>query len=67
MMQAVTTKAKRDTTARFYSAIKADYFKLKKVQKKGVQLYSDEYIKAELAEKYYRHPSTIENILFNRV
>jgi hypothetical protein len=67
MMQAVTIKAKKDTTARFYGAIKADYRKLKEVRKKGAQLYSDKYILAELAEKYFRQPSTIENILFNRV
>ena len=47
--------------------IKRDYWKLHDKKKYGVRIYTDDYIFARLAEKYALAPSTIEQIVFERI
>ncbi len=57
---------KKPQTLRFYDAIKREYLRMRNVKKNNVRLYSDEYILATVADKFYRSPRTIENIVFDR-
>jgi len=64
----VTEKpARKPHTDRFYALIRSDYHKMKAVKKYGVSMCSQDYIFGVLADKYFRSPKTIENIIFNRV
>lgn len=60
-------KTKKDRTQLMYEDIRAEYKKLSDVKSHGVQKYSHDYIVITLANKFYRSPKTIENIIFNRV
>lgn len=57
----------KPSTERFYHDVRSEYKRLSEVKRKGVQFYHRDYIMAYLAEKFYRSPKTIENILFHRV
>lgn len=58
----------KDTTEAFYAKVREDYAKMISVKsKKGNQVFEQDYIFEQLAEKYFRSPKTIENIVFNRV
>ena len=60
-------KTKKDRTQQMYEDIRAKYRELCDVKSHGVQKYSHDYIVITLANKFYRSPKTIENIIFNRV
>lgn len=57
----------KPNTERFYQDVREEAARMRNVKKLGVQFYSNDYIKAYLAEKFYRSAKTIENILFHRV
>lgn len=59
-------KAKKGTTQLFYEAIEREYFRLIAIKDNNVRKYSEEWVMAELAKKFYREPRTIENILYGR-
>lgn len=54
-------------TIRLHQDIKADFDKMSAAQDFGVQKYSNEHILHYLAQKYYKSPKTIENIVFGRI
>ncbi|AOR29558.1 hypothetical protein FORMB_25410 [Formosa sp. Hel1_33_131] len=54
----------RDTTIRLYEAVREEHQRLCNVKSFGVQKYSNAYIKAALAKKFYKTTKTIEDILF---
>lgn len=58
---------KKETTERLYEDIRREYMKWLNKTKDGVRVYSDEYILACIANKFYKSSKTIENIVFNRV
>lgn len=59
---------RKKTTQAFYQAIRKDYMEMRKEDDKyGVRKYSDAYIFEVLAEKYFRSPKTIENIVYHRI
>ena len=59
---------RKKTTKALYQAIRSDYAALSKEDDKyGVRKYSDAYIFEVLAEKYFRSPKTIENIVYHRI
>lgn len=58
---------KKELTQKFYSDVQKEYKRLKGKKKMGIPFYSEAYILALLAEKFYRSPKTIENILYGRV
>ena len=57
----------RELTDRLYHDIKHDFDKFSNVKEFGVQKYSMAWVLAKIADKYYKSPKTIENIVFNRV
>lgn len=57
----------KDNTQRLYDAVKKDYFKLADVKEFGVKKFTDSWIFGKLANKFYKSPKTIENIVFSRV
>lgn len=58
---------KRQSTQRFYEAIRTEYRRLSEVTEYGKPKYSYERILAELSVRFFREEKTIENIIFNRV
>ena len=58
---------RRESTLRLYDSIRAEYTRMMGVKRNGVRLWTQEYILQELADKFYKSPKTIENIIFNRV
>lgn len=58
---------KKPSTQRLYEDVRREYLVWLNKRKNGVRVYSDEYIFAVVAEKFYKSPKTIENIVFNRV
>lgn len=56
-----------ERTQRLYSDIREEYHRLRAVREHGVRKYSDDYILAVVAKKFYRSPRTISNIVFHRV
>lgn len=54
-------------TLRMYEDIRKAYHKLMGVKKRGVRLYNESYVLAEVAYMFYKSPKTIENIVYNRV
>jgi hypothetical protein len=58
--------AKKERTIALHDEIKKDFNKLSGVKEKGVIKYSVEYVLNSLAQKYFKSPKTIENIVFNR-
>lgn len=63
----LATKTKKDRTQQMYEDIRTKYRELSDIKSHGVQKYSHDYIVITLANKFYRSPKTIENIIFNRV
>ncbi len=53
--------AVRTTTQRLYKTIRKDYADLV-----GENKYRTEYIIQKLADKYFKSPSTIENIVYTK-
>lgn len=64
-MQEVKTKKER--TNKMYNDIRQEYKKMSDIKSFGVSKYSHDYIVVTLANRFYRSPKTIENIIFNRV
>lgn len=60
-------KTKKARTQEMYEDIRKKYKELSEIKSHGVQKYSHDYIVITLANKFYRSPKTIENIIFNRV
>lgn len=60
------SKTIKPTTAKMYEAIKDDFYKMSEIVEYGVKKYTTAYIMNKLAEKYYKSPKTIENIVFER-
>lgn len=58
---------KRPQTIKLHQDIKAEFNKLSNLREFGVQKHSVEWILNKVAEKFYKSPKTIENIVFNRV
>jgi hypothetical protein len=58
--------AVRQSTINLHNSIKQDFNKLINVKEFGVSKYTVQYILNTLAEKYYKSPKTIENIVFER-
>lgn len=46
--------------------IQDEYWKMKDKKDEGVQIYSNEYIIAKLANKFFLAPITVEKILFTK-
>lgn len=61
-----TKTHQKPVTQLFYDAVRKEFSKLSEVKELGVKKYSNDYILAKLAEKFYRSPRTIENIVFYR-
>lgn len=59
--------AVRPQTIELYQAIRKEFDRLSNVKKHGVKQYSNEYILATVAAKFFKSPKTVENIVFNRV
>lgn len=59
--------AVRPQTIKLHQDIKSEFDKLSNVREFGVQKHSVEWILNKVAEKFYKSPKTIENIVFNRV
>lgn len=57
----------KNTTQKFYDTVREEYHKLKGKKKYGVTVYTTEYVMHELANKFFRSPATISNIVFHRV
>lgn len=57
----------RERTLAFYQLVKTDYSKLANKKESGVRVYSHEFIISRLAKKHFRSPTTIENIVFDRI
>jgi len=58
--------AVREQTIRLHKDIKAEFDKLSSVKEYGVKKYTLDYVLHVLAQKFYKSPKTIENIVFNR-
>lgn len=66
-MTSAPAKAKKPQTQQFYEAVNREFARLNSVRKNGVKLYSEEYIIATLAGKFFRAEKTILNIVYGRV
>lgn len=56
----------KSETYRLHEDIKIAFDKLSSVKEYGVQKNSTEWIMNHLANKFYKSPKTIENIVFGR-
>lgn len=59
--------AVKETTKDFYREVRKDFEKLASKKEYGVIKYKKDWCLAKVAKKHRRAPSTIENIVFNRV
>jgi uncharacterized metal-binding protein len=59
--------AAKQKTNEFYNSIRNEYDRLLKITEFGVQKYHDNWIKAKLADTFFREIKTIEDIIFYRV
>jgi acetate kinase len=57
----------KETTKSLHKDIRQEYEKLNNIREFGVKKYSEKYILAKVAEKFYKSPKTIENIVYHRV
>ena len=57
----------KESTEQLYNAIRQEYNKLCGVKEHGVQKYSNAWILKNLATKYFKSSTTIENIIHYRV
>ena len=62
-----TVGAVKPRTQKMYEDVRLEYKKLSEIKLHGVSKYSHDYIVVLIANKFYRSPKTIENIIFNRV
>lgn len=60
-------KKTKPTTEKRYEAVRLEYKRLSEIKEFGVQKHSFDWIVANVAQKYYYSPATVENIIFNRV
>ena len=60
-------KTKKEHTNKMYEDVRHEYKKMSDIKCHGVSKYSHDYIVVILANRFYRSPKTIENIIFNRV
>ena len=58
--------AVRAQTQRLHQDIKREFDRMSSDKALGVQKYTTDFILATLAQKFYKSPKTIENIVFNR-
>ena len=58
--------AAKATTIRLHNDIKKEFYRMSAIKEYGVQKFSIDYILNEIANKFYKSPKTIENIVFNR-
>jgi len=56
----------RKTTAELHEAIRAEHERLTNVKELGVQKYSNTWIRNKIAEKFFKSPVTIDNILWSK-
>ena len=63
----VEAKSKKECTNKMYEDVRHEYKKMSDIKCHGVSKYSHDYIVVVLANRFYRSPKTIENIIFNRV
>ncbi|CAA0260126.1 hypothetical protein [Tenacibaculum maritimum] len=57
----------KESTKKLHNDIRKEYQKLASIQEFGVQKYSDSWIRAKVAQKFYKSPTTIEKIVYFRV
>lgn len=62
----IERKIKPDTE-RMYEDVRKEYKTLSEIKEYGVQKHTFHWIVQRIAEKFYKSPKTIENIIFNRV
>ena len=60
-------KNKKERTNKMYEDVRLEYKKMSDIKCHGVTKYAHDYIVVVLANRFYRSPKTIENIIFNRV
>lgn len=58
--------AVREQTLRLHQSIKDEFDRLSNVKEYGVSKYTNQYILNKIADKFYKSPKTIENIVFGR-
>lgn len=58
----------RKTTQELYQTIREEYKRMSAPDKRfGIQKYTDRYIFAKIAKKYFRSVATIEAIVYGRL
>jgi len=57
----------REATLKLHAEIRKDFHKMSNIIEKNTQKFSTQYIINSIADKYFKSPITIENIVFNRV
>lgn len=57
----------RPQTIKLHSDIKTEFDRLSNIREFGVRKHDIQWILNKVAEKFYKSPKTIENIVFNRV
>lgn len=57
----------KENTRKLYNDVKNDFSSLQSVREHGVQKYTTKYLVRKLAAKYYKSPTTIENIIYGRI
>lgn len=58
--------ATRTQTIRLHQDIKKEFDKLSRIEEFGVQKHSTLWILSAVAQKFYKSPKTVENIVFGR-
>ena len=58
--------AVKQNTVRLHEDIRKEFNKISNVREFGVQKFTLEYALAVVANKFYKSPKTVENIVFNR-
>ena len=56
----------KDSTKKLHSDIRREFHKLASIREFGQKKYTDSWIRAKLAAKYYKSTVTIEHIVFFR-
>ncbi len=57
----------REATLKLHAEIKTEFNKMLNIRAKNAQKFTTEYIINSVAEKYFKSPKTVENIVFNRI
>lgn len=58
--------ATKQSTIRLHDDIRKEFQKMSDIKEYGVPKYTSAYIMNVIADKFYKSPKTIENIVFNR-